>query len=353
MRRKAIVLLSGGLDSMLAARLMQDQGIDVEGVNFYTGFCIENHTQAIRGHDQGRRHQALWVAEKLAIPLHIVDISEAYKNILLQPRYGYGTAMNPCLDCKIFMIRQAALFMEQAHTIATEKAADFIVTGEVIGQRMKSQLKRTMPLIARESGVHDRLLRPLCAQLLEPTLPERLGWVDRQKLYGFNGRSRQPQIDLARSLGLDEWAQPAGGCCFLTDPHYARKLADLWESRGQRDYSLDDAILLKVGRHLRPRPHFKIIIPREEGENRFLEGFRHNLPSLQALDHAGPLALVDGILNAADRQFAGRILARYSQGRQEARLRVGFFDTKKTLVETLDVVPLPAEEIEESWHVGG
>ncbi len=352
MRRKAIVLLSGGLDSMLAARLMQDQGIDVEGVNFYTGFCIENHTQAIRGQNRGRRHQALWVADRLGIPLHIVDISEAYKKILLEPRYGYGTALNPCLDCKIFMVQQAALFLEKADTVAQEQAADFIVTGEVIGQRMKSQLKRTMPIIARESGVHDRLLRPLCAQLLEPTLPERLGWVDRNKLYGFNGRSRQPQIELARSLGLEEWAQPAGGCCFLTDPHYARKLSDLWQSRGQRDYSLDDALLLKVGRHLRPRPHFKMIIPREEGENRFLEGFRHRFLSLQSLEHPGPLALVDGALNPEDQYLAARILARYSQGRNENTLRVGFFDTKKSLALTLDVIPLPANEVEESWHVG-
>ncbi len=356
MRRKAIVLLSGGLDSMLAARLMQEQGIIVEGINFYTGFCIENHTRMIQGHSGERRHQALWVAERLDIPLHIVDVSEAYHQVLLQPQYGYGATLNPCLDCKIFMVKQAAMFLEKATEVASARAvdrgADFLVTGEVIGQRLKSQLKWTMPLIARESGVNDRLLRPLSAQILPPTLPEREGWVDRARLFGFNGRSRQPQIELAQSLGFTEWAQPAGGCCFLTDAAYSRKLQDLWSARGARDYTLDDVVLLKVGRHIRPQPHFKLIISRNAGETQFLEGYRRTLYSMQALSHAGPLALVDGELRPEDHQVAARIVARYSQGKAAEQVTVGLFDRQKMLERRWEVVPFAAGDVEGSWHVG-
>ncbi|NNM53029.1 MAG: tRNA (5-methylaminomethyl-2-thiouridylate)-methyltransferase [Pseudomonadales bacterium] len=352
MPRKAIALISGGLDSMLAARLMQEQGITVEGVNFYTGFCVEGHTHAIRQRDGIRRNNALWVAEQLDIPLHIIDVSEEYHDVVLNPRHGYGSELNPCLDCKIFMVRKTNLLLKGASELADAQEADFIVTGEVIGQRMKSQLKRTMPLIARESGADDRLLRPLCAKLLEPTLPEREGWVDRERLFAFNGRSRQPQIELAKSLGLKDWAQPAGGCCFLTDASYSRKLRDLWQSRGRREYSLDDILLLKVGRHLRPQPHYKVIISREEGENFFLEGYRKRFLHVRVLSHAGPLALVEGDLHSEDRYVIASLVARYSQGRDAAWVRVGLFDLQGQVEEML-VKPLAAEAIPESWHVGG
>src|SRR5690606_18697256 len=137
----------------------------------------------------------------------------------------------------------------------------------------------------------DRLVRPLCARNLPPTLPERGGWIDRERLYGFSGRSRKPQMALAAPFGFTDDAQPAGGCCFLTDEQYSVKLADLWQARGERRYELDDIMLLKVGRHLRPRPHFKLIIGREEGENHFLEGYRKQFVHMHAVDFEGPLAL--------------------------------------------------------------
>lgn len=155
-----------------------------------------------------------------------------------------------------------------------ENNFDLIITGEVIGQRPKSQRRKTMPIIAAESGADERLLRPLCAKYLPATLPEREGWVNREQLFDFSGRSRKPQMALAEQLNIEEYAQPAGGCCFLTDATYASKLADMWAHRGEKRYELDDIMLLKVGRHLRPRPHFKLIIAREDGENRFLEGYR-------------------------------------------------------------------------------
>ncbi|MFP5383438.1 MAG: tRNA (5-methylaminomethyl-2-thiouridylate)-methyltransferase, partial [Gammaproteobacteria bacterium] len=281
-RRRALALLSGGLDSLLAVRTIQEQGVEVEGVNFYTGFCVEGHTQAIRERDREKpkRNNALWSAEQLGINLHIEDISEEYKDVLLNPKHGYGSHLNPCLDCKIFMVGKANLMLNRARTLAADGGFDFIITGEVVGQRPNSQLKHKLPIIARESGAEDRLLRPLSARNLPPTLPEREGWVDREKLHGFNGRSRKPQIALARQFGFTEWATPAGGCCFLTDETYARKLADLWQARGAREYEMDDILLLKVGRHLRPAPHYKLIVAREDGENNFLMGYRKQFTHL-------------------------------------------------------------------------
>ena len=227
--RKAVALISGGLDSLLAAKLILDQGIHVEGINFFTGFCVEGHTHAIREKDRNRpqRNNALWVAERLGIKLHIVDIIEEYKRVVINPQYGYGANLNPCLDCKIFMVNKALVWSQ-------ENGFDFIITGEVVGQRPKSQRKETMPIVARDSGAGARLLRPLCAKNLPITLPEQKGWVDRQRLLDFSGRSRKPQIALAKRFGFTDYAQPAGGCCFLTDKQYAVKLSDLWKSRGRR-----------------------------------------------------------------------------------------------------------------------
>jgi tRNA U34 2-thiouridine synthase MnmA/TrmU len=195
-QHKAVALISGGLDSMLAVRVMQEQGIEVEGINFFTGFCVEGHTHAIRNKDKKKekRNNALWVAEQLGIKLHIVDVIEEYKDVLLNPKHGYGANMNPCLDCKIFMVNKAVEWVQENH----KDGFDFIITGEVIGQRPMSQRKDTMPVVARESGADDILLRPLCAKNLPATKPELEGWVDREKLYDFSGRNRKPQMALAK-----------------------------------------------------------------------------------------------------------------------------------------------------------
>jgi len=346
---------------MLAAKVIMDQGVDVEGVNFFTGFCVEGHTHAIREKQRTRpkRNNALWVAEQLGIKLHIVDVIEEYKDVLLNPKHGYGANMNPCLDCKVFMVKKAASLLlsrtggrEGAENIfMTDHDFDFIITGEVIGQRPKSQRKATMPIIASESGADDRLLRPLCAKLLPPTLPEREGWVDREALFDFSGRNRKPQIALAQSLGIEDWAQPAGGCCFLTDAQYSNKLVDLWKARGSREYELDDVMLLKVGRHIRPAPNFKLIIGRELGENRYLEGYRNTYTAMYATSHNGPLCLIDGDPGQEDLELAARILGRYGQGRaaESVTIRV---DTPAGDSQELTVVPMTVDQIEESWNVG-
>ncbi len=344
-QRKAIALISGGLDSLLAARVIQEQGVHVEGINFYTGFCVEGHTHAIRRKDQARpkRNNALWVAEQLGMKLHIVDIVEEYKEVLLNPKYGYGANLNPCLDCKIFMVKKALQWIR-------ENGFDFIITGEVVGQRPMSQRKDTMPVVSKHSGADDLLLRPLCAKNLPPTRPEREGWVDRERLYDFSGRTRKPQMALAAQYGIEDYAQPAGGCCFLTDEQYSHKLADLWQARGSREYDMDDIMLLKVGRHLRPRPHFKLIISREEGEGRFLQGYRNRFLSMETVSHPGPLALIDGDVSDDEVELAARIVARYSKGRDADRVELELRDREGD-VRTLTVKPASPHEIPQEWMI--
>ncbi len=330
---------------MLATRLVQDQGVHVEGINFFTGFCVEGHTHAIRKRkaDAAPRNNALWVAEQLGMKLHIIDVVEDYKDVVLNPAHGYGQHLNPCLDCKIFMVGRALQW-------ARAEGFDFIITGEVLGQRPKSQRKEALPVIARESEAEDLLLRPLSAQLLPPTRPEREGWVDREQLLGLHGRNRKPQIELAQRFGFTEWAQPAGGCCFLTNRDYADKLGDLWRARGERRYSLDDIMLLKVGRHLRIAPHCKLIIAREDGENNYLRGYRSEYPHLRSVSHNGPLTLVDGMLEAEQLELAARIVARYSQGRDASSVVIEYTGTDG-VSEQLAVAPLAPHEIDPAWHV--
>ena len=332
---------------MLAAKVILDQGIHVEGINFYTGFCVEGHTHAIRKKDRQKpkRNNALWVAEQLGIKLHIIDVIEEYKDVLINPKHGYGQNMNPCLDCKIFMVNKA-----QAWAWMKENNFDFIITGEVIGQRPMSQRKQTMPIIARESGAEDRLLRPLCARNLPPTIPEVEGWVDRDKLFGFSGRNRKPQIALAKSLGFTEYSQPAGGCCFLTDKSYSDKLVDLWHNRNSKQYELDDIMLLKVGRHIRPKPNFKLIVSREAGENLYLDGYKKDFPSIYPISHHGPLALVDGQPDQEDFELAASIVARYSQGKDADQVTVRI-ESRQGETRDLKVRPVAPIEIASSWHV--
>ncbi len=344
-QRKAIALISGGLDSMLAAKVILEQGVHVEGINFYTGFCVEGHTHAIRERDRRRpkRNNALWVAEQLGIKLAIIDVIDEYKEVVLNPKHGYGVNMNPCLDCKGFMVKKALQWM-QANSF------DFIITGEVVGQRPMSQRSNTMPIVAKESGAGDRLLRPLCAKLMPPTLPEREAWVTRAHLHEFNGRSRKPQMALAEQFGITNYAQPAGGCCFLTNESYSQKLADLWQARKTRDYELDDIMLLKVGRHLRPRPHFKIIVGREAGENKYLEGYRHQFTHFRTVNYTGPLVLLDGKADENDVELAARLTARFSQGKNSESVHV-LVEEKSGTSYTLDVRPLHQDEIPKEWYI--
>ncbi len=344
-KRKAVALISGGLDSMLAAKLIMEQGVHVEGLNFFTGFCHSGHTSAIRNNkkDKPKRNDALWVAEALGIKLHIEDIVEPYKEVLLNPQYGYGKNINPCLDCKIFMVKKALEWMQQ-HDF------DFLITGEVMGQRPKSQRKEAMPVVEKQSGADDLLLRPLCAHHLPETKPELEGWVDRARLLDLHGRNRKPQMALAESFGFKDYAQPAGGCCVLTDANYSRRLEDMWEHRGHRDYDMDDIILLKAGRHLRINKKTKLILGRDQSENNFLEGYKRLFTHLRLKDFNGPLVLIDGESNKDILLTAASILARFSKGRDEVQVAVEVFPLKEEPY-TVVVKPKKEDEIDQSWYV--
>ncbi len=345
-QRKAVALISGGLDSMLAAKVMLEQGIHVEGINFFTGFCVEGHTHAIRKKDKEKpkRNNALWSAEQLGIKLHIIDVIDEYKDVLINPKHGYGANMNPCLDCKCFMVTKAKEW-------AKENGFDFIITGEVIGQRPMSQRRDTMNIVSRDSGAGEILVRPLCAKNLPATLPEREGWISRDKMHGFNGRSRKPQMELAAHFGFEDYAQPAGGCCFLTDESYSNKLVDLWDARTTREYEMDDIMLLKVGRHIRPKPYFKLIIGREDGENRFMDGYRKQFDNFITTSCPGPLVLIDGEMqNDDDIKLAARLTARFSKDKNEESVTVKLFKRDGSEQE-LTVKPLTNDEIPQEWYI--
>ncbi|MEO5365173.1 MAG: tRNA (5-methylaminomethyl-2-thiouridylate)-methyltransferase [Magnetococcus sp. WYHC-3] len=343
--RRALGLLSGGLDSILAVRLLMEQGIAVECVNFYTGFCIQGHTSALRNPREGAsppRHDALHAAEMLGVRLHIVDISEPYVEIVTNPQYGYGKNLNPCLDCKIFMVKQA-WEMKQS------MGFDFLFTGEVVGERPMSQRRDTMPLIQKASGVEGWLLRPLSAKVLPPTEPERLGWVDRERLHGITGRSRKPQMALADRFGITDYPTPSGGCCFLTDENYAHRLQDLWDHRGTKAYTMEDILLLKAGRHLRPAPGFKLIVGRDQTENEFLRGFRQGRLALSARGIPGPLTLLEGVADAEGLHLACRIAARFGKGRGSDQ--VTMLVEQGDQIRELTVTPLPPQDVLESWYI--
>jgi tRNA-specific 2-thiouridylase len=307
---KAVAMLSGGLDSSLAVKIVADQGVEVLGVNYNTGFCLTDHRRKMYGlgarlDPQSLRNEALAAGAKWGLPVEIADISDEYLRILTRPRYGYGSAINPCIDCRIFMLRKTREYMEKV-------GARFIITGEVVGQRPMSQMRKTLKLIEKESGCEGLILRPLSAKLLEPTIAEINGWVDREKLYGFNGRSRKPQIKLAKEIGLEEYPQPAGGCCFLTDKNYARRMRDLFRHADKKSVTTDQVLLLKVGRHFRLDEQTKVIVGRNEAENLFLEKTAGRLPRLNCSEVQGPLSLIEGSAEEEAIRTAARITARYS-----------------------------------------
>ena len=294
---KAIALLSGGLDSTLAVKMMLDQGIEVVALNFMTPFC--NCT----ARTSSCKHEALRVAREFGIPIRVRYKGMDYLKIVENPKHGYGRGLNPCIDCRIFMHRQARELME-------EEGARFIVTGEVLGQRPMSQRRPVLKLIERESGTEGLVLRPLSAHLFEPTVAEREGWVDRSKLLAIRGRSRREQMRLAEELGVTDYPCPAGGC-LLTDPEFAARLKDLFENKP--GYDLRDVRLLRTGRHFRIRPGLKVVVGRNQAENQGLErGLTEGDRILKGADFAGPHALLRDEPSEDDLRTVGRILLRYA-----------------------------------------
>ncbi len=332
---RCVALISGGLDSMLAAAIVKKQDIEV------LGLCLDIGFGPIPKKVSKPVHPAVKSAEQIGIPVEVMDISEEYPRVLLNPRHGYGSGVNPCVDCHIEMIRRAKVYMES-------NGAKFIVTGEVMGQRPMSQKSYQLAIVARESGVGDILLRPLSAGRLKPTLPEREGWVDREKLFGIQGRGRGTQLQMAREMGLTHFTQPAGGC-LLTDKGFARKFFDIVNQKGKENITLVDLRLLKTGRHFRITPWLKLIVGRDEAENRYLEDVAGGLMGLaETVDHLGPIAVIDGDPAEDELRIIAGIVARYGKGRNESRSLVKYRKGKNEKV--LEVEPMSTSG-PERWRI--
>jgi len=297
---KAIALYSGGLDSILAILVVMNQGIEVTAVTFLTQIgCGVS--------DKSSCHQKLLsAAEPFGFHVILYDLSEKFIDVVKNPRFGYGKNMNPCLDCKILMLREAKKLM-------TERNADFIVTGEVLWQRPMSQRRDSFPRIDREAGLQGYVLRPLSAKHLKPTIPEQKELVNRERLYDFSGRSRKPQMALAAEFGLADYPQPAGGC-LLTDPIYASRLKELLMNN--IDPSLKDLTLLRTGRHFRVAGNCKIIVGRNEKENETILTTAEDADYLLTVEGFGsPVTLIKGEVPAGTVQLAASLCARYSDAR--------------------------------------
>ncbi len=344
---KAVGLLSGGLDSSIACRLIQNQGIEVKAVNFYTGFCTTDFRRQVnRKKAKGKVYynESLKSAASLGVEIDYIDISGTYiQDVLIKPKYGYGSAINPCLDCRSYMLGRARKYMEEA-------GAQFVFTGEVLGQRPMSQYRRALDIVAEESGLGRLLVRPLSAKLLPPTIPEEMGWLDREKLAGISGRSRKEQYRLAEQLGVSEFSQPAGGCCSLADVNYGKKMRDLLTHLEEGKIpNLDDVILLKVGRHFRPSQDLKVVVGRDEVENRFLERYGENGRWVfTSIDVVGPITIAEGDLTDENIQTAAAITARYADSAGQNQVRIKY--ESGDLSGIVEVQPLPSQQID-SWRL--
>lgn len=307
--RKALALISGGLDSMLAAKLIMEQGIQVEGINFFTGFTGDCPPKSIIFNKKAcekNHYNATWIANQLRIKLHVINIVDKFKAVMFNPKYGFGANHNPCLDCKLFMIAEAKKWLE-------ENNFDFLISGEVLGQRPMSQRVDTLPLAVKLTD--DLIVRPLSAKLLQPTLPEREGWINRELLEKINGRGRKEQIALAARFGFEDFPQPAGGC-LLTDPNFCARLKQLWQVRHSNNYSLADIQLIKIGRHLKFSDNILLIIGRDEHENNYLEKYAATNILLQTISHPGALVLVVGLPNDAEIKKIAQIAVAYSKNKE-------------------------------------
>jgi len=323
-RTKAVALLSGGLDSTLAVKLVLDQGIDVEAVNFVSPFCL------CRKGGCG----ALEVAKNLNIPLKTITVGEEYLRIVRKPKFGYGKNMNPCIDCRIFMLKKAKKYAE-------EMGASFIFTGEVLGQRPMSQHRKTLGIIEKEAGLKGKILRPLSAKLLPPTEVEKKGLISRETLLGIEGRSRKKQIRLAQELKVTEYSCPGGGC-LLTYREFTSKLKDLFEHK--KRISLKDVRLLKIGRHFRFGKN-KIIVGRNEAENGLLLQMKMtNDYCFEAQDTGSPITLLQGPKTRTAVKRAAELTAYYSD-RKQSVVSVKF--GKGELDKSLRTPILSREKVEE------
>ena len=319
---RALSLLSGGLDSQLSICVLRDQGIHVEAVVFSSPFFkIESAKKA---------------AAKLGVKLHIAPFIKDIVSLVEAPRHGFGGAMNPCIDCHARMIQRAGEMRQ-------EMGFDFVSTGEVLNQRPMSQTRRSLDTVARDAGLNGLLLRPLCARLLEPTVPEMDGRVDRSRLLDLNGRSRKPQMELAKTFGLVDYPSPAGGC-LLTEKGFCRKLADLKSHEGLKD---DRFIwLLLYGRHFRLPGGSKCIVGRDARDNEAIKKlFKSGDSLVHTVNVPGPTGLLTQGASQEDILIAAAICAAYGDRGTRNEVLVKIQSPEWT--KEISVPPCPKERLQE------
>jgi hypothetical protein len=307
MKRKALALLSGGLDSTLAVKVMLEQGIEVEALNFTSPFCT------CTGKNAGCKSEAVRVAEEFGIPIKVMNKGLEYLEVVRNPKHGYGKAINPCIDCRIFLLAKAKEYM-------AESGADFVITGEVLGQRPMSQRRDTLRIIEQESGLEGLLLRPLSAKHFKPTIAETEGWVDRDKLLAIQGRGRKEQMELAEELDVTNYPCPAGGC-MLTEVSFAPKVRDIFEHSDE--LQMRDFRLLKLGRHFRLGASTKLLVGRNDTENTALTA--QMLPgeaTVRWIEGGSPLGVVMGEVTPEILDTAGKIVLRYTRAESGASCAV-------------------------------
>lgn len=300
---KAIALFSGGLDSILAVRLVLEQGIEVEAVNFTSVFYPSLQTVSS-------------IAKDLKIKLKVFEVSREFFKILKNPKHSYGSNLNPCIDCHIFMFKKAAEYMRRA-------GGQFLISGEVLGERPMSQNKNSLKLIEKEAGLKGFILRPLSAKLLEQTIAEKEGLIEREKLLSISGRSRRPQLQLAQRFGITNYPAPAGGC-LLTDEGFSRRMRDLMQRK--KFFTVSDVELLKVGRHFRLGERTKLAVGRNAEENDKLSKLARNRDHyFYSMKTKGPVGIGRGIFTKDYLSGAVRIMARYCDKDNDAsRIKIGY-----------------------------
>ena len=318
-KRRAIALFSGGLDSTLAAWLVKKQGVEVIALNVDIGF---GSTKSKLEHMQN-------MCDQIGVELRTLDIRDQYlREILFNPKYGYGKNFNPCIDCHGNMFKIAKGLMEPW-------GADFLISGEVVGQRPMSQRRDALDIVTKLSETDDLLLRPLSAKALPPTLPEREGWVDREQLLGITGRNREVQLKLAEEIGLKDFEKPGGGC-LLTDENFSKKLAEFVK---YDTLEVEDIALLKCGRHLRLPDGAKLVVGRHQEDNAMIDAaITPKYRKIRLLDATGPVAAVSANATDADKALAAKITATYGKTRPGQTYEVQVGD------EVLKVEPFESKE---------
>ncbi|NQT23995.1 hypothetical protein HQ585_01435 [candidate division KSB1 bacterium] len=329
---KAIAMISSGLDSMLSAKIMHDLGIDVLGLH-----CVFRFDPTVDTNTQSRIEKLF---EPVGIPIRVEEITEPFFQMVLNPPHGYGKGVNPCIDCKIFMFRHAKKIMQ-------EIGAQFLITGEVVGQRPMSQHKPTLFHIEKEAGLRHLIVRPLSARILPPTLPEENGWIHRDQLFDISGRNRKSQMALAESFGFQIYNQPAGGC-ILTDPAYSKRAKALLQHRDKSTLKSEDFNLLRLGRHFWTKDGLHVIVGRHEDDNTYLESFRNGRWAFEAVDVTGPLVLAEGIQNDEELRLVAQITARYCGHGKAEIFRIQYESVEKS--DILEVVPI-RDEILDPWRI--